>query len=81
MRISTDALIAALLDQRLKLVGDADGGVSLYCRDCKGHPVAYYGHLEGDYRQPDVTYVDQVPALWAAGVKHLDGTHRTGERS
>ncbi|MFI7448091.1 hypothetical protein ACIBQX_11385 [Nonomuraea sp. NPDC049714] len=78
MRVSTDALIAALLDQRLKLTGDADGGVSLYCRDCKGHPIAHYGHLEGDYRDPKVAYVLTIPSLWAVAVEHLDDEHRNG---
>jgi hypothetical protein len=81
VKVTKDALIAALLDQRLKLIGDADGGVSLYCSQCAGHPVAYYGHNEGDYRDPKVAYVLTIPSLWAVAVEHLDEAHRTPKSS
>lgn len=80
MKVSTDSLIAALLHPSLHLIGDVDGGVSLYCREhTAGHPIAYYGRDErdGSYRQCGVAYVTSIPTLWTEAAKHLAGAHRT----
>lgn len=76
MKVSTDALIAALLHPALYLSGDEHGGVGLHCGDHfdGGRPLAYYGE---PYQNPDVPTVVTIPNLWAEAVKHLDSEHRT----
>jgi hypothetical protein len=77
VKVSRDALIAALLNPHLYLTGDADGGVAICCRTCPDkRPVAYYGRTEGAYRDPKVAYVTTIPSLWAEAVKHLEAIHR-----
>jgi hypothetical protein len=77
MNVSKDALIAALLDQRLYLMGDEDSGVGLHCRQCQdgGRPIAYFGGL-GAYEDLQVTTVPSVAALMAEAAKHLTEAHR-----
>ena len=76
MKVSTDALIAALLHPALYLSGDEHGGVGLHCGDHfnGGRPLAYYGDAHPD---PEMTTVRTIPSLWAEAVKHLDSDHRT----
>ena len=77
MKVSTDALISALLHPRLYLSGDEDGGVSLHCRDHfdGGRPLAYMPGL-GAYEDLKVPTVPSVAALIAEAAKHLHSTHR-----
>ena len=71
MKLSTDALVSALLDPRLHLSGDAGGGVALRCRDCDGNVLAYYSANGTPYVDPTVANVATIPALWATAVDHL----------
>lgn len=77
MRIPTDALIAALLNPRLHLSGDEDGGVGLHCRDHfdGGRPLAYYDRGDTVYPDPAVPTVATIPGLWAQAVDHLAAHH------
>lgn len=83
MKISADALIAALLDQRFHLSGDEDGGVGLHCRPCfdGGRPLAYYERNGSTLSDPEVANVATIPALWATAVDHLATAHRAEARS
>lgn len=83
MKVSTDALIAALLSPHLYLLGDKDGAVSLHCRHHYdgGRPLAHYERNLGTYQDPEVAYVATIPGLWAEAVKHLEASHRTGDTS
>lgn len=78
VKVSTDSLIAALLDPRLYISGDEDGGVSLHCRDHfdGGRPLAHYDRSAGVYPDPEVANVSTIPGLWAAAVQHLAAKHR-----
>lgn len=81
MKVSTDALISALLHPRLYLCGDEDGGVALQCRDHfdGGRPLAYMPGL-GAYEDLKVPTVPTIAALIAEAAKHLSAHHRdTGE--
>lgn len=77
MKVSTDSLISALLDQRFYLMGDEDSGVGLWCRNChhNGRPIAYLGGL-GAYEHLKVKTAPNVAALLAEAAEHLAGTHR-----
>lgn len=74
MKVATDQLIAALINPRLYLMGNEDGGVELHCRDHfdGGRPLAYYGDAHPD---SEMTTVQTVSSLWAEAVKHLDKHH------
>ena len=78
MKVSTDTLIAALLDPRLYLSGDEDGGVSLHCRDHHdgGRPLAYYyEHAASTHPDAAVAHVVTIPGLWAQAADHLATHH------
>jgi hypothetical protein len=80
VKVSRDALIAALLHPSLYLVGDSTGCISLYCHDhVSRYPIAYYGRDEDDggHRQPEVAYAPTIPSLWAAAADHLTAAHRS----
>ena len=79
MKVSTDALISALLDPRLHLSGDAGGGVALRCRNCDGNALAYYSANGTPYVDPAVPNIVTIPALWATAVDHLASTHQGNE--
>lgn len=77
MKVSIDALIAALLHPALYLMGNEDGGVELHCRDHfdGGRPLACYDRSGSGHPDPAVAWVATVPSLWAEAVKHLAGHH------
>lgn len=75
MKVSTDALIAALLDQRFNLAGEPSGGVSLHCRDCTSL-VGFYSRKGAIHPNPDTANVATVAGLWAQAVDHLADEHR-----
>lgn len=75
MKVSTDSLIAALLDQRFHLTGDSNGGVSLRCRDCASL-VGFYSRKGSIHSNPGTANVTTVAGLWAQAVDHLADAHR-----
>ncbi|MEU4224294.1 hypothetical protein AB0F17_08375 [Nonomuraea sp. NPDC026600] len=81
MKVAIDSLIAALLDSRLDLSGDAGGGVAVRCRDCDKAVLAYYSANGTPYVDPAVANVATIPALWATAVDHLASAHRAEARS
>lgn len=65
--------------ERIRFVGDEDGGVGLECLDHwdGGRPLAYLTHA-GDMTyadDPKVEVVHHVAALLLAGRRHLDMLH------
>lgn len=74
MNVSTDSLIAALLDQRFHLAGQ-NGGVSLYCRDCTSL-VGFYSRKGAIHADPETVNVTTAAGLWAQAVDHLADAHR-----
>jgi hypothetical protein len=80
VKISRDALVGALLDQRFYLLGDEDCGVSLYCRECPdgGRPLAYHSTSEPNAYQgdPKVAKPSTIAALFGEAANHLTAAHR-----
>lgn len=75
MKVSTDALIAALLDQRFTLNGDNNGGVSIHCRDCTS--LVGYHHRKGPiHAGSETSNISTIPGLWAQAADHLATQHR-----
>jgi hypothetical protein len=64
---------------RIRLVGDEDGGVGLECLDCPdgGRPLVYLRPYRGHPDCPDATVptVDAVADLLAVGRTHLNENH------
>lgn len=75
MKVSTDALIAALLDQRFNLAGEQGGGVSLHCRDCASL-VGFYSRKGAIHADLETVNVATAAGLWAQAVDHLADAHR-----
>lgn len=78
MKVAVDSLITALMDPRLYLSGDEDGGVSLHCREHHdgGRPLTYYDRGGSTSIDPAVVNVSTLPALWAEAASHLKDHHR-----
>lgn len=58
---------------RIRLIGDADGGVTMQCEECGYTPLvlAYLGHCPPD----GATQVWSVADLIAAGEQHVVSVH------
>lgn len=68
----------AAIDRRYRLVGDADLGVGLDCRDCDrgGKPVAYYPGLRPAYAgDTGVENVTTIFGLLVAADRHTRTVH------